>query len=83
MQVCAYKLGIPLENVVTMPTDTVATANSMTTGASVTSEIICHVSNKFYCLIYTVKNKGGNFHCNHIYTDKSDIYIKRCDMTLA
>jgi xanthine dehydrogenase/oxidase len=40
-QVCAYELGIPLELITIRPGDNLVNANSMTTGGSTTSELIC------------------------------------------
>ena len=44
IQVCAAKFGIPMAMVNVVPTGTVVTANSQSTGGSITSEICCHVS---------------------------------------
>lgn len=44
IQVCAYKLGIPISKVINQWTDTVSSANSIMSGGSVTSEVICLVS---------------------------------------
>ncbi|CAH0550925.1 unnamed protein product [Brassicogethes aeneus] len=40
-QVCAYKLGIPLNMVSVKPTNTLTNANCFITGGSVTSEAVC------------------------------------------
>ena len=68
-QVVAYKLGIPLDMVTVQRTSTITSANSETTGGSVTSEAVCQVgdfsklTNK-YCLKVCFKffrNKGCLF----------------------
>ncbi|XP_022343245.2 uncharacterized protein LOC111136587 [Crassostrea virginica] len=42
IQVCAYTLGIPIDLVRVKPTDSLTTANSATTGGSITSELCCN-----------------------------------------
>jgi len=42
IQVCAWKLGIPIEMVNVVPTGSVVTTNSQSTGGSSTSEICCY-----------------------------------------
>jgi len=42
-QVVAYKLGVPLDMVTVQRTNTITSANSETTGGSVTSEAVCQV----------------------------------------
>lgn len=44
-QVCAYKLGINLEKVVVIPSNSFVSPNNTTSGGSVTSEAVCHVFN--------------------------------------
>ncbi|XP_033731118.1 xanthine dehydrogenase-like [Pecten maximus] len=41
IQVCAYKLGIPVDMIRVVANNTVVNANSITTGGSITSEICC------------------------------------------
>ncbi|XP_060068194.1 uncharacterized protein LOC132548355 isoform X2 [Ylistrum balloti] len=41
IQVCAYKLGIPIEMIRVAANNTVTNANSVTTGGSITSEVCC------------------------------------------
>ncbi|EFA13013.1 xanthine dehydrogenase/oxidase [Tribolium castaneum] len=41
-QVCAYKLGIPLEKVAVLPSNSFIAPNNTTTGGSVTSEAVCY-----------------------------------------
>lgn len=45
-QVVAHTLGIPMKLVSVKPTDNVSTANSFTTGGSVTSESACYVCSR-------------------------------------
>ncbi|XP_069131710.1 xanthine dehydrogenase-like [Argopecten irradians] len=41
IQVCAYKLGIPMDMIRVVANNTVTNANSQTTGGSITSELCC------------------------------------------
>ncbi|XP_048729395.2 xanthine dehydrogenase-like isoform X2 [Ostrea edulis] len=41
MQVCASTFGIPMDLIKVKPTDSLTTANSVTTGGSITSELCC------------------------------------------
>ncbi|XP_061182872.1 xanthine dehydrogenase-like [Saccostrea echinata] len=41
IQVCATTLGIPMDIIRVKPTDSLSTANSVTTGGSITSELCC------------------------------------------
>lgn len=47
-QVCAYELGIPLETVTVRSPDNLVVANSITTGGSITSELVCQVIDDIY-----------------------------------
>jgi len=40
-QVCAYKLGITMDNIRVKPSSTTINPNSITTGGSITSELVC------------------------------------------
>jgi len=42
-QVCAYELGIPMDLIKVKASNSNATANSITTGGSITSENVCAV----------------------------------------
>lgn len=43
-QVVAYTLNIPLDNIIVKPTNSTISPNTAFTAASVTSEMVCHVS---------------------------------------
>ncbi len=53
---CAYELGIPMELISVKSGDNLVNANSMTTGGSITSELVCQVSNTRYFIDDTIFN---------------------------
>ncbi|XP_049874983.1 uncharacterized protein LOC126373064 [Pectinophora gossypiella] len=63
-QVCAYKLGIPLEKISVKPSATFTTPNGMTTGGSIGSECVAYAVTKACDIILErlepVKQKLGN-----------------------
>ncbi|XP_063928230.1 uncharacterized protein LOC135141244 [Zophobas morio] len=64
IQVCAYKLGIPMEKVSVVPSSSFVAANSTQTGSSITSEAVCYgtiqACDQLLARIKPVRDRLGN-----------------------